>query len=785
MNEEWISDKTRFIWDGLRSQRLDRPYVRKGSKLVPASWAEAFAAIKKAVGKTKPDRIGAIAGDLATVEEMYALKLLMQSLGSENIDCRQDGAALDPSLGRASYIFNPTIEGIEQADAVLIIGANPRFEASVLNARIRKRWQQGDLPVGVIGDVGDLRYDYEQLGAGPESLKALADGNGSFFETLKNAKHPLIIVGQGALARADGAAILGQAAKLAAGGRARSRTTGTVLPFCTRRQRASAASISASCPARAARTSPACSATATCCSCSAPTRSTWAQTGGAFVVYIGTHGDAGAHRANVILPGAAYTEKSGTYVNTEGRVQQTNRAGFAPGEAKEDWAILRALSDVLGKKLPFDSLADLRRKLYGEYPHLGRVDQIAAGDGGRYWPGCADRRPAEQGRVRLAGQGFLPDQSDRAGFRGHGRMFGPGQGRLQAGGGVGPMDSFFSFYVLPALIILLKSVVLIVVLLIFVAYILYADRKIWAAVQLRRGPNVVGPWGLLQAFADLLKFVFKEPVIPSGANKGVFLLAPLVSAVLALAAWAVIPVADGWGIANVNVGILYVFAISSLEVYGVIMGGWASNSKYPFLGALRSAAQMVSYEVSIGFVIVTVLLCVGSLNLTDIVLSQRDGLGTMLGLPNSFLDWHWLALFPMFIIFFISALAETNRPPFDLVEAESELVAGHMIEYSSTPFLLFFLGEYVAIVLMCALTTILFLGGWLPPFDFAPFTWVPGVIWFVLKVCMVFFMFSMVKAFVPRYRYDQLMRLGWKVFLPISLFMVVATAAFLKIMGLA
>ncbi|MEX0955772.1 MAG: NADH-quinone oxidoreductase subunit NuoH [Rhizobiaceae bacterium] len=347
------------------------------------------------------------------------------------------------------------------------------------------------------------------------------------------------------------------------------------------------------------------------------------------------------------------------------------------------------------------------------------------------------------------------------------------------------MENFFDTYLWPLLIMLGQSVLLIVVLLVGVAYILYADRKIWAAVQLRRGPNVVGPWGLLQAFADLLKFVFKEPIIPSGANKGVFLLAPLVSAVLAIATWSVIPVAEGWAIADINVGILFIFAIASLEVYGVIMGGWASNSKYPFLGALRSAAQMVSYEVSIGFVIITVLLCVGSLNLTDIVLSQRDGLGTMMGLPNTLLDWHWLALFPMFVVFFISALAETNRPPFDLVEAESELVAGHMIEYSSTPFLLFFLGEYVAIVLMCALTTILFLGGWLPPFDFAPFTWVPGVIWFVLKLCAVFFMFAMVKAFVPRYRYDQLMRLGWKVFLPLSLFMVVATAAVLKLTGMA
>jgi NADH-quinone oxidoreductase subunit H len=343
------------------------------------------------------------------------------------------------------------------------------------------------------------------------------------------------------------------------------------------------------------------------------------------------------------------------------------------------------------------------------------------------------------------------------------------------------MDSFFSIYVLPALLIVLQSVAVIVILLVFIAFILYADRKIWAAVMLRRGPNVVGPWGLFQSFADLLKFVFKEPVIPSGANKGVFLLAPLVSTVLALATFAVIPFNENWVIADINVGILYIFAISSLEVYGVIMAGWASNSKYPFLGALRSAAQMVSYEVSIGFVIVTVLLCVGSLNLSVIVLAQQDGLGTALGLPNSFLDWHWLGLFPMFIIFFISALAETNRPPFDLVEAESELVAGHMIEYSSTPYLLFMLSEYVAIMLMCALTTILFLGGWLPPFDFAPFTWVPGIIWFVLKVCFVFFFFAMVKTIVPRYRYDQLMRLGWKVFLPISIFMVVATAAFLKI----
>ncbi len=343
----------------------------------------------------------------------------------------------------------------------------------------------------------------------------------------------------------------------------------------------------------------------------------------------------------------------------------------------------------------------------------------------------------------------------------------------------------FETYVWPVIVMLSQSVLLLVLLLLFVAYILYADRKIFAAVQMRRGPNVVGPLGLLQSFADLLKFVIKEPIIPASANKGVFLLAPLVAGVLALSAWAVVPVADGWAVADPNLGILFIFAITSLEVYGIIMGGWASNSKYPFLAALRSAAQMVSYEVSIGFVIITVLLCVGSLNLSHIVWAQLDGPGTMLGLPSSFLDWHWLGLFPMFIVFFISAIAETNRPPFDLPEAESELVAGHMVEYSSTPFLLFFLGEFVAITLMCALTTILFLGGWLPPLDIAPFNWVPGVVWFVLKGLLVFFCMAMVRSIVPRYRYDQLMRLGWKVFLPLSLAMVFITAFVLQITGWA
>ena len=344
------------------------------------------------------------------------------------------------------------------------------------------------------------------------------------------------------------------------------------------------------------------------------------------------------------------------------------------------------------------------------------------------------------------------------------------------------MADFWSNYALPGIIIVLQSVVMMVVLMVLIAYVLLADRKIWAAVQLRRGPNVVGAFGLLQSFADLAKFVFKEPVIPAAADRVVFLLAPFVATLLALSAWVVMPVAHGWVIADVNLGILYIFAISSLGVYGVIMGGWASNSKYPFLGALRSSAQMISYEVSIGLVIITVLLCAGSLNITDVVLSQTSGFATMLGVPwLSVLNWYWLPLLPMFVVFFVSALAETNRPPFDLPEAESELVAGFMVEYGSTPYMMFMLGEYVAIAMMCALTTVLFLGGWLPPLDVAPFTWIPGVIWFTLKCLLVFFMFAMVKAIVPRYRYDQLMRLGWKVFLPLSLASVAVVAVILKL----
>ena len=311
-----------------------------------------------------------------------------------------------------------------------------------------------------------------------------------------------------------------------------------------------------------------------------------------------------------------------------------------------------------------------------------------------------------------------------------------------------------------------KILFLLVPVLVSVAMIVWLDRRVWAFVQKRQGPNVVGPFGLLQSLADALKYIFKEIIIPASSNKIIFILAPIITMTLALIAWAVIPFGEDQVLANINVGILYIFAVSSLGVYGIIMGGWASNSKYPFLGSIRSAAQMVSYEVSIGIIIINVLLCVGSLNLTDIVLAQQN-------------IWFIIPLFPMFVIFFISALAETNRPPFDLPEAEAELVAGYQTEYSGMMYAMFWLGEYANILLMCALGSILFLGGWLSPIDLYPFNLIPGVIWLILKILLLFILFALVKAVVPRYRYDQLMRLGWKIFLPFSLTYVVLTASYL------
>ncbi|WEX78611.1 NADH-quinone oxidoreductase subunit NuoG [Sinorhizobium numidicum] len=378
INEEWISDKTRFIWDGLKTQRLDRPYVKKDGRLQPASWGEAFQAIKTAIDAISGDRIGAIAGDLASVEEMYALKELVSSLGSENIDCRQDGAALDPSLGRASYIFNPTIQGIENADALLIIGSNPRFEASVLNARIRKRYRMGNFPIAVIGEQAELRYEYEYLGAGADTLAELVSGKSKFFATLQKAQRPLIVIGQGALIGEGGGAVLAAAAKLAAAVGAIGTDWNGFAVLHTAAARVGGLDLGFVPGTRGKSAAEMVGAMDVLFLLGADEIDLSARKAG-FTVYIGSHGDNGAHAADVILPGATYTEKFGTWVNTEGRVQIGNRAGFAPGDAREDWAIIRALSDVLGKKLPFDSLGELRAKLYAAQPHFAEVDAIAAG----------------------------------------------------------------------------------------------------------------------------------------------------------------------------------------------------------------------------------------------------------------------------------------------------------------------------------------------------------------------------------------------------------------------
>ncbi len=383
VNEEWISDKTRFVWDGLRTQRLDRPYVRKGGKLRAANWNEAFAAVAAAVKKADGKRIGAIAGDLAGVEEMYALKLLMASLGSPNLDARPAGSALDPRKGRASYIFNPTIAGIEQADAILLIGTNPRREAAVLNARIRKAWRENDCKIAVIGEAADLTYDYAYLGAGIDSLAALAAGTGSFIEVLKNARRPIVIVGEGAVTGASGQDVMGLAAAIAQTSGALTADWNGFAVLHTGASRVGALDIGFV-PARggldtAGMVKAAGAGKLDVLFLLGADEIDMSALGGTTVIYIGTHGDAGAHRADIVLPAAAYTEKSATYVNTEGRVQMANRAIFPPGDAREDWAILRALSGVLGQTLPFDSLQALRTRLYEDYPHMAHIDGIAAG----------------------------------------------------------------------------------------------------------------------------------------------------------------------------------------------------------------------------------------------------------------------------------------------------------------------------------------------------------------------------------------------------------------------
>ena len=438
INEEWISDKTRQVVDGLRLQRLDQPYIRDGGRLRPASWPEAFATIAARVKGIDGKRIGALAGDLAAVEEIFALRLLMQALSSPNLDCRQDGSAVHPRFGRASYVFNPTIAGIESADAILIVGANPRVEASLLNVRIRKRWRLAPLPIGLIGEPADLTYDTEYLGAGPETLSEVIAGRHGFADKLKAAKRPLIIVGQGALSRPDGAAVLALAARAAQSFNAVTAEWNGFGVLHTAAARVGAldlgfvpgeGGLDAAAMARGGALEVVYNLGADEIDI-AP---------GAFVIYQGTHGDRGAHRADVILPGAAYTEKSGTYVNTEGRVQMANRAAFPPGDAREDWAILRALSDALGRRLPFDSLPQLRQKLYAEHPHLAAIGAIASGDGAAAVQALAAfARHAVARAVPQPGARLLPHEPDRPRLARHGRMLRPCPRAPARGGGVRP-----------------------------------------------------------------------------------------------------------------------------------------------------------------------------------------------------------------------------------------------------------------------------------------------------------------------------------------------------------
>ena len=573
VNEEWISDKTRHVVDGLRVQRLDQPYLREGGRLRPASWSEAFRAVAAKVRAARPGRIGAIAGDLAAVEEMFALKDLLARLGSKNIDCRQDGSALHPAWGaRPTFSIRPS-PGIERADALVIVGSNPRREAAVLNARIRKRWRMGPFAIGLIGERVDLTYPYHYLGAGPDTLAELAAGRGDFADILKKAERPIVMLGAGATARPDGAAIAALAAKAAVDlgavkdgwngfavlHNAAARVGGLDIGFVPGEGGLKAAEMAAGARARRA----------------VPAR--------------GRRDRRRARRLRRLYRHAWRPRRTPRRRHPAGRrlhrkighLRQHRGAG-ADGGARGLPAgrCARGLGDsarAVGRarhRLPFDSLAQLRAALFNAHPHLARLDAIA--------PGRLDdvrKLAARGGALDSAPFGapiadFYLTNPDRPRLRGHGRVLGARRGRhgVACGGVMGmSIAELWSTYLWPLLIIVIQSFALLAVLLIVIAYVLYADRKIWAAVQIRRGPNVVGPWGLLQSFADMLKFALKEPTIPDGANKGLFILAPLVTCVLALAAWAVIPVNDGWVVADINVGILYIFAISSLSVYGIIM----------------------------------------------------------------------------------------------------------------------------------------------------------------------------------------------------------------------
>ena len=684
VNEEWLGDKSRFSFDGLKRRRLDKPWVRHGRHAAPGSRGPRRSAPSPT--SCRPARRPHRRHGRRSVRrrEHAGAEGPDGRAGLANLDCRQDGARIDTSR-RDFYTFNTTIAGIEEADALLIIGSNPRREAPVLNARIRKRRLAGGVP--------DRRHRPARRPDLPRRVARRRPGRDQ-----RAAR---------GVRRASGRRQAPDGDRGASGARPSRRRRGAGGKLEAMRPRSArssaewhgfnvlhtaAARVGALdlgfLPGPGAKTMDAMMGGGVdlLWLLGADEFDTGRIGADTFVVYQGHHGDRGAARADVILPGSAYVEKSGTYVNTEGRVQRTGKAVFAPGDARDDWAILRAFSALIDKPLPYDTI--WKRCA----PGWSRSTRCSAGSAscpasGRHRPVRPGRRPGggQRRAVRPGLPRLLPDQPDQPGQRRDGGVLRNSTCRPADGGGVS-MTAFLASGPGQVLITLVETLALLVPLLICVAYLTVAERKVLGAMQLRKGPNVVGFWGLLQAFADALKMFMKEQIIPTGANRVLFVIAPMITMILALIAWAVIPLTDGWAISDINVGVLYLFAISSLSVYGVIIAGWASNSKYAFLGALRSAAQMVSYEVSIGFVMVTVLLCAGTLNLTGIVRSQAT-------------IWFVVPLFPMAVVYFISALAETNRAPFDVAEGESEIVAGFMVEYSGISWALFFLGEYANMIL--------------------------------------------------------------------------------------
>ena len=758
INEEWISDKTRYSCDGLLKQRLDVPYIKKDNKLQKSNWDEAITLLADKIQSINPNEIGGHIGDMVNMENALSFKKLFAILKSKNLEFREKKFYINSSE-KINYIFNSSIKGIEESDLILLIGSNPRHEATMLNARIRKTFVKKRIPIFSIGDPGELTYDYTVIGNTTDDLKKILDNEHEFSKKLSSSNKPIIIIGESALELESGKYIVEEVKNFLKNNNFISKEWNA---FNFLAQNASTVGL----------------IDLKVLSKEDEEKNSFFEKlnknqfkllyllgsdnldikkDNEFIVYQGSHGDRGAEIADLVLPSAAFTEQNGLFENLEGRVQESKKASYPIGEALEDWKIFNLILKKLGKFNDLSKFDSLRKEVLNLIPNFTKLNELPNFEEAQE-VNTSSEFISESVNIKNLDYFYTNSISRASKTMSECRQIKQKLKKQE------------HKYMIEYLQILgqevYKIVFLLVPILVSVAMIVWLDRRVWGLVQKRRGPNVVGPFGLFQTLADALKYIFKEIIIPASANKVVFILAPIVTMTLALVAWAVIPMSEELVLSDINVGILYLFAVSSLGVYGIIMGGWASNSKYPFLGAIRSAAQMVSYEVSIGIIIINVLLCVGSLNLNDIVIAQKN-------------LWYVIPLFPMFVIFFISALAETNRPPFDLPEAEAELVAGYQTEYSGMMYAMFWLGEYANILLMCAMGSILFLGGWLPIMDVYPLNIIPAPIWMISKILFLFLLFALIKAIVPRYRYDQLMRLGWKIFLPFSLIYLVFTASFL------